>query len=403
MVPRGALAGRRESSSKPRPRNKRKAQPHLRRSPVEASALAPGMTALQAASITRETYQNFRSDYGEFEAFAQKSRLRLDTVMRVVQVSARSLMQLYLAGEGLAKAQRVLAAILFMNPIVGRGARGKLPQASQALEGFRRLVPPRARQPFPLVVIAMLAHSLMEGGEVDAAHGMLLSFELYLRPGELSGIRAIDFVMRRTQRAARRRRVETSFADVVLNPQEIGVPSKTLEYDNCVSLDLPRHEPLATAIAWRLDLRLGPGWYARETDRVRRGGTAVGLMPMDSRRLLMKVQAAVQRLGVNAGEVHMHRLRHSGASHDYARRIRSIEDIRRRGRWKAFNSVRRYEKGARVQQLLASLPSAVHAHAVACEESLGDLLAARCLPLSPPWLPASSWSSSRVAKGSPKS
>lgn len=94
----------------------------------------------------------------------------------------------------------------------------------------------------------------------------------------------------------------------------------------------------------------------------------------------------MKRLGVDVGEIHMHPLRQAGASHDYARRVRSIEDIRRRRRWKAFNSVRRYEKGARVQQLLAALPEMVRSHALACEESLGSLLDGACHPLSAPWL-----------------
>lgn len=159
-------------------------------------------------------------------------------------------------------------------------------------------------------------------------------------------------------------------------------------------LDLARQQPLA---ARRLEASLGPGWYAWETARTQRHRVASMLMPWNSRRLLTQLQATVKRLGVDIGEVYMHRLRRSGAPHDYDRQVRSIEDIR-----KAFNSVRRYEKGARVQQLLVALPEAVRAHALACEESLGDLFHGACRPLNAPWLPTFSSSCSPRAKASQK-
>lgn len=384
-------------STKPGPRQERL-------NPVGTRGLPAGLTPLKVASIRPETYRNYADDYQRFVSFAEKTGLLLRTVPQVDKVVAEYLTYLYTSGEGLAKAQRVMAAVLFMNPIVGRGARNKLPQAAQALRGYRRLIPPRARQPFPMAVIAMLAHALMEEGHADAALGILQSFELYLRPGQLFGVRAVDFVVGAPRRPLKGKSGERrSYADVVLNPQEVGVPSKTMEYDNCVSLDLARHAPLVGAVTRRLEVRLGRGWYARETESARRGGAMAKLMPKDSRWLLARVQASARRLQVNIGEIHLHRLRHSCASHDYAGRIRSTEDIRRRGRWKAVNSVRRYAKGATVQQLLASLPKEVQSHAIACEASLADLLSGSCRPRSVHWLPTSSSSSSDAVQASRKS
>lgn len=42
---------------------------------------------------------------------------------------------------------------------------------------------------------------------------------------------------------------------------------------------------------------------------------------------------------------------------DYWEKHRSIVEIQKRGRWRATASVRRYEKGGRLSQLLNSLPS----------------------------------------------
>ena len=42
---------------------------------------------------------------------------------------------------------------------------------------------------------------------------------------------------------------------------------------------------------------------------------------------------------------HPYRLRHGGASRDFARKLRSLESIQQRGRWKSQSSLRRYQKG----------------------------------------------------------
>lgn len=52
------------------------------------------------------------------------------------------------------------------------------------------------------------------------------------------------------------------------------------------------------------------------------------------------------------------------------------------------------------RSVMAPLPAFVQAHTLVDEESLGDLLAWRCRPLSALWLPTSSSSSSRMAKAS---
>ena len=48
---------------------------------------------------------------------------------------------------------------------------------------------------------------------------------------------------------------------------------------------------------------------------------------------------------------HPYRLRHGGATTDFARKLRSLESIQQRGRWKSQSSLRRYQKGGRLQLL----------------------------------------------------
>ncbi len=44
----------------------------------------------------------------------------------------------------------------------------------------------------------------------------------------------------------------------------------------------------------------------------------------------------------------LYSLRHGGASHDMLNRIRPLEEIKKRGRWRSDASLRRYTKGTRV-------------------------------------------------------
>eukprot|EP00972_Heterocapsa_arctica_P048005 7080248-Heterocapsa_arctica.AAC.1 len=43
--------------------------------------------------------------------------------------------------------------------------------------------------------------------------------------------------------------------------------------------------------------------------------------------------------------------RHGGASHDALNHVRTLEQIKQRGRWKSDKSLARYTKPARAQQL----------------------------------------------------
>ena len=92
--------------------------------------------------------------------------------------------------------------------------------------------------------------------------------------------------------------------------------------------------------------------------------TAAGLHPRASVRRSTRAAAAT---GVARLAPTPHGLRHGGASHDHAVRARHILAIQRRGRWRSFDSVRRYEKHGRLALQLRQLPRALTADRVAGE------------------------------------
>lgn len=91
--------------------------------------------------------------------------------------------------------------------------------------------------------------------------------------------------------------------------------------------------------------------------------------------------AALERSGATSalGGVHVYQLRHGGASRDFVTKSRSLEEVRRRGRWRSWASVRRYENGSRVAQMLNRLPPSLLDRAMRCADSLGDQVCGRRL------------------------
>ena len=59
--------------------------------------------------------------------------------------------------------------------------------------------------------------------------------------------------------------------------------------------------------------------------------------------------------------VHLYRLRHGGASHDVAHRMRTLDEVQKRGSWRSKASVARYAKPARLNEQVLALPSDVQA------------------------------------------
>ena len=168
---------------------------------------------------------------------------------------------------------------------------------------------------------------------------------------------------------------------MVLHAAEMKVASKTDELDETLLIDLERDRELGPALERMLASRFGKGWRPR----LLKGGANEKLFALDSREVCRLWNLALKGLGYDAvGVVSMYQLRHAGASADTLSALRTLEEVRRRGRWKSWTSVRRYEKGARVTELLHRLSQAALAHALRCGVHVGAVLAGRSLPCAAP-------------------
>ena len=81
--------------------------------------------------------------------------------------------------------------------------------------------------------------------------------------------------------------------------------------------------------------------------------------------LLAEFRKACRDLGFQ--DPSLYRLRHGGASHDAAARLRSIVEIKRRGRWASDTSVRRYEKRTWLQSVECKVSPTQESRAQAVE------------------------------------
>eukprot|EP00971_Amphidinium_carterae_P193901 3847205-Amphidinium_carterae.1 len=126
----------------------------------------------------------------------------------------------------MAMAQKVLAAIIWSHPHLGKGRQCGLVLSKQALKGWTRLKPPGRRLPLPYCVVMMLCMHLCYRKQRELALVLWLMVETYARPGELFRLSPQDVVppMPRAGRAHKH-------VSIILHPREVGKTSKTGDFD----------------------------------------------------------------------------------------------------------------------------------------------------------------------------
>lgn len=149
--------------------------------------------------------------------------------------------EIYYEGDDVSSAQYLIAAVLHYNPFLR--SPQLLPRVRQSLKGWRKICPPRSRLPIPWEVTCLLVTQAIHEGCLDLALHMLVMFSLYLRPSEALRLRNKDIVA-----PVKRKGSAYLWWSFVLHPFECGVPSKTLEFDETLVLDLPYHKGIGQAL-----------------------------------------------------------------------------------------------------------------------------------------------------------
>ena len=146
---------------------------------------------------------------------------------------------------------------------------------------------------------------------------------------------------------------------ITLHPRERGdpKPSKTGVFDESIQLDLPEHKYLGLLCA-KMKLLRAEGFP---------------LWPHTYAELGVEFKRAVEQLKYPQG-TEMYQLRHTGASADFASNKRTIEAVKRRGRWRSDISLRRYEKGGRITEVLRRLTPDQRTFAISSWQQLPERL-----------------------------
>ena len=207
--------------------------------------------------------------------------------------------------------------------------KGRLFSSSLALRGWKRLVPPVSHPPLSWDLAVVIAVRLAAVGLWSSGVGVLLSFDSYLRIGELTRLR--------------KRRVAFDL-DVRVGSAHRGT-----------SLGLRR-------------TKTGPFKWVNVRSPVVQTllRQLVGNLPDENSRLFPCASAfyrhfkrACADLGLSKSYV-PHSLRHGGATHDFLRGL-SLEDILHIGRWASIKSARHYVQEGRALLLSTSVPRDVSA------------------------------------------
>jgi integrase len=230
---------------------------------------------------------------------------------------------------------------------LGRG-RALLPRARDALRGWLCSSPGGSQLPAPWEAVLAGAVWLARdprAGSLHAARAGVVCFHCHLRPSEALALRAADVVHCRPRSATR------AALGVVIAPSDgpAGLlplrTSKTGAQDDTVLVaDLPRlTEPgrLARSALLGVAAMLAPG---------------DALSPLTHSQLASAWRRAWQALGLAGLRLSPHSWRPGGAAHDALYQLRDLLVIQRRGRWRAAQSVRRYEKAGILLKQIAKLP-----------------------------------------------
>ena len=236
---------------------------------------------------------------------------------------------LFLDNRGAHEGEKTVAAVEF-NII---SVKGKLVRARRALRGWRKEMPPQSRLPLPKVAMFGIAMNLIAAGSREMALMVLVAFFLYLRPGEAADIKASSVVG-----PVRSAGLQFQFVRLVVREQEGGRPDKVGVYDNCIPFDLP-------SIQW-----IGRELLALAKTKKNKNSLVFAFTMEEFRKQFTK---AAHHL--NLQNLHPYQLRHGGATEDLSSRARDHASVKSRGRWHTDQSVRRYGKIGRVQQLLNKL------------------------------------------------
>jgi hypothetical protein len=289
---------------------------------------------LETKSISAATLHSYRLALDRFSAFSglglKEKPLRHSDDEIVDESLVRFFTRDYFSGAHPSRGERTMAGLMMLEPSFSTSGHRKLPRAWRALRGWRRLTPTVTRKPMPWPFWCGVATLLAKKHHLGMGVFVLLSVSGYFRPAELLSVRRCDIFAPSSG--------VLEHWSILLFPEHLGRPSKTMQFGDSVEMDDPRISFLAPVLAA----------MSSETDE----SSAWSFAYPD---YLQAFKRVVAEMGYPGGVPYQ--ARHSGPSTDLADGTRSLAEAQRRGRWAQARSMARYERRARLAAEWMKLPA----------------------------------------------
>ncbi|CAE8609395.1 unnamed protein product, partial [Polarella glacialis] len=331
------------------------------------------VTFLEASAVLACANEDYDRRLGEYKSFLISSGLQPVSVAEIDASCVDFLHEMWEEGRELHEGLRLYSAFTARNPDFGRNGHLKLPRTSRAFTGWKKLAPSMTRPPMPWEFVCLIVVTMINMGQLQAALLGVLLFSTYCRPSEVLMLREKDLIEPVSP---------GGIFTIQLHPEEIEVTSKVGLTEESILFDSP-------FCAW-----LGP-----QLLRLKTGQKSAYLFPFEYHAFKKIWDSA--RLACQLDQLHYvpYQLRHGGPSHDHFHRLRSMLEIKQRGRWANDKTLKRYEAGGRLQQELQKASQKLLAAAQAAVQELGRLMSGRTSSAPPSAQVASLSSSSSLAAG----
>ena len=285
------------------------------------------LTILERRSVSCEVESQYIVYYQRFKDFCKESGVSWPPPLEDCDaLLADHLDVLFMDGKSASEGEKAVAAVEFSHV----GVKNKVPRSRRALKGWRKEVPPGSRLPLPRLAMYGIAMLILQKGRRLMALKVVADFDMYLRPGESMDLRAHNIVA-----PVRSAGPQYRWYSVIIRDAQDGRPDKVGVYDNSLQLNNPE-------TSW-----IGPLLLARAKALKCKSDLLFNFTMEDFRKSFVE---AAEKLGL--GKLHPYQLRHGGAAEDLNSGFRDHAAVKARGRWKTDQSVRRYAKVDKVQELL---------------------------------------------------
>ena len=204
----------------------------------------------------------------------------------------------------------------------------------------------------PKLIVYALAMLLLAQNKRSMALKIMLEFDTYMRPGESLDLRKRHFIKPVKQAGPQYR-----WFSIIVRDFDDQQPDKVGVFDNSIPLDS------------RERLWLGE-ILNHHVQSLRNTEDLIFSFSMDQYR--KEFTKAAKRLQMEG--LHPYQLRHGGAADDLCSKQRDHPGVKQRGRWATDQSVRRYTKVGKVQQLLNRLPNGALEYCQWCHRNLEKVM-----------------------------